>query len=186
MSTARGRVIGSTIRNTAEMLRMVTEEPRTSLAVKVLAVRVELVIVPVPELVIDPAVLPVLAIGRALVELEHDPVAAEPELGIVPVAAELELGIVPVAAEPELGIVPVVALVLVINQVAAPGPETALVVAPELELVQVAVALRTKSVTTRPRRGRVAAPRVEDSAVVAETTREPVATEAVKAWAAAE
>src|SRR4029078_10959930 len=48
ISTAarRAAVSGNTIRNTGEMRRMVTEEPRTSLAVKVLAVRVELVIVP--------------------------------------------------------------------------------------------------------------------------------------------
>jgi hypothetical protein len=56
----------------------------------------------------------------------------------------------------------------------------------ELELVPVAVALRTKSVTTAHHRGLVPAPRVEDSAAAAETTREPVAAEAAKAWAAAE
>jgi hypothetical protein len=79
--------------------------------------------------------------------------------------AARELELVPVAAR-ELELVPVAV--------------------PELELVQVAVALRTKSVTTAYHRGLVPAPRVEDSAVAAETTREPVAAEAAKAWAAAE
>jgi len=61
------------------------------------------------------------------------------------------------------------------------------VVAQELELVQVAaVALRTRSVIAARRRGLVAVPRVEDSAVVAETMHAPVAAEAAKAWAAAE
>jgi hypothetical protein len=71
-------------------------------------------------------------------------------------------------------------------ELGVPELETGPAVAPELALVQVAVALRTKSVITRPRRDRVAAPRVEDSAAAAETTREPVAAEAVRAWAVAE
>ena len=54
------------------------------------------------------------------------------------------------------------------------------------ERAQLAVPLRIKWVTARPRRGRVPAPRVEDSAAAAETTREQVAAEAAKAWAAAE
>ena len=56
----------------------------------------------------------------------------------------------------------------------------------ELELVPVAVALRTKSVTTAHHRGLVPAPRVEDSAAAAETTREPAAAEAAVAWEVAE
>src|SRR5438477_5244633 len=43
-----------------------------------------------------------------------------------------------------------------------------------LELVPVAVALRAKSVTAAHHPGLVPVPRVEDSAVVAETTRAPV------------
>jgi hypothetical protein len=88
---------------------------------------------------------------------------AEPEL--VQVLAQLEL--VQVAVEPELETVPVVAL--------------------ELELVQLAVALRTKSVTAAHRPGQVPVLTAEDLAVaVAETTRKPAAAEAVIAWEVAE
>jgi hypothetical protein len=130
------------------------------------------------------------------------PVAlAVPEGPVVPVALVVpENPVARVASVvPEDPVVPAVlenpvALAVPENPVAlavpekpvVPGPETALGVAPERALVQVAVALKTKSVTTRPRRGLVAAPRVEDSAAVAETTREPVAAEAVRAWAAVE
>jgi hypothetical protein len=111
--------------------------------------------------------------------------AGVPELVIGPVAAELELGTVLVvepelevvqAVVPELGHVPVEALEL----------ETAPVVGLELELVQVAVPLRTKSVITPHHRGLVPLLGAEDLAVEVETTREPAATEAVKAWEAAE
>jgi hypothetical protein len=54
-----------------------------------------------------------------------------------------------------------------------------------LELAPVAVALRTKWVTAAHHRGLVAVPKVEDSAAVAETTREQAATGAAAAWAAA-
>ena len=85
---------------------------------------------------------------------------------------------VPVAlAVPEA--VPVAVLERELDQVAA-------VLVRDHRRAQLAVPLRTKSVTARPRRGRVPAPRVEDSAAAAETTREPVAAEAAKAWAAAE
>lgn len=117
---------------------------------------------------------------------------AVPEDPVVPVALVVpENPVARVASVvPEDPVVPAVlenpvALAVPENPV-VPGPETALGVAPERALVQVAVALKTKSVTTRPRRGLVAAPRVEDSAAVAETTREPVAAEAVRAWAAVE
>jgi len=52
----------------------------------------------------------------------------------------------------------------------------------------VAVALRTKSVTAAHRPDLVPLPAAEEdlAAAVAETTREPAATEAVIAWAAAE
>jgi hypothetical protein len=118
-----------------------------------------------------------------------------PELGIGPVAAELELGTVLVAepalevglaVEPELETVPVAALKLGIGPVAVPELETAPVVVLELELVQVAVPLRTKSVITPHHRGLVPLLGVEDLAAEVETTREPAATEAVKAWEAAE
>ena len=109
------------------------------------------------ELAIDPAV-----------ELEHGPVAVAVELVQVP--AERERG--PVAAELEL--VPVVAELELVPVVV------------ELELVPVVAALRTRSVIAAHHRGLVPALRVEDSAAVAETTLEPVAAEAVIAWAAAE
>jgi hypothetical protein len=80
----------------------------------------------------------------------------------------------PAVQELETG--PVVALELVINLVAA-----------EREPDPVAALLKIKSVTGPRRHDPAAALRVEDLAVaVAETTREPAATEAAKAWAAAE
>jgi hypothetical protein len=112
-----------------------------------------------------------LELVQVLAELELAQVLAEPEL--VQVVAELELG-------------PVVALELEHDLVAA-----------ELELVQeeavparghlhaqLAVALRTKSVTAAHRRDLVLRlEAVEDlAAAAAETTREPAAAEAVIAW----
>jgi len=101
--------------------------------------------------------------------------------------------VVPVAlVVPEDPAVPV-ALVVPENPVAlavpenpvVPGPETALGVAPEREPDLVAVLLRIKSVTAAHHRGLVPAPRVEDSAGAAETTRVPVAAEVGTAWEAA-
>jgi hypothetical protein len=81
---------------------------------------------------------------------------------------------------------PVAALEPELVQVVAPELELVQVVA-ELVLVQVAVALRTKSVTTAHRPDLVPHLVGEDLAVaVAETTREPVAAEVVIAWEAAE
>jgi hypothetical protein len=97
---------------------------------------------------------------------------AEPAQGIVP---EAELEHAPVVVELER--VPVEAeLALVRVEV---GPE------PDPLRAQVAVALRTKSVTAAHRRG-LPLLTVEDLAVVAETTREPAATEAARAWEAAD
>jgi hypothetical protein len=97
---------------------------------------------------------------------------AEPAQGIVP---EAELEHAPVVVELER--VPVEAeLALVWVEV---GPE------PDPLRAQVAVALRTKSVTAAHRRG-LPLLAVEDLAVVAETTREPAATEAARAWEAAD
>ena len=163
MSAARDKVIGSTIRNTAEMRPMGTGKPRISTAVQ-LAGRV---------------VRGELALGPVLAELELDPAAA-PELETAPVAeqeleidlvAEEEREIVPVAVEPELGRV-----VAVLEHVLAAA-------VPERD--PVAVLLRTRSVIAAHHRDRVLARRVEDSAVAAETTREPAVTEAAVAWAAA-
>jgi hypothetical protein len=78
------------------------------------------------------------------------------------------------------------AVPVVLENPVVPGPETALGVAPGREPDLVAVLLRTKSVTAPHHRGLVPAPRVEDSAAAAETTRVPVAAEAATVWAAAE
>ncbi|MGC2352425.1 MAG: hypothetical protein WA496_03420, partial [Candidatus Udaeobacter sp.] len=57
----------------------------------------------------------------------------------------------------------------------------------ELVLAQLAVALKTKSVTAAHHPGLVPVPRVEDlAAAVAATTREPAAAEAVIAWEVAD
>ena len=117
-------------------------------------------------------------------ELELGPVAAR-ELELVQVAAERE----PVPVVVVLALGPVVAeavpvpsqpLAQVVEQVLAQA------VALELVLVQVAVALRTKSATAAHPHDLVPAPRVEDLAAAAETTREPVAAEAVIAWEVAD
>jgi len=72
---------------------------------------------------------------------------------------------------------------VVLENPVVPGPETALEAVPERD--PVAVPLRTKSVTAPHHRGLVPAPRVEDSAAAAETTRVPVAAEVGTAWEAA-
>src|SRR5206468_450252 len=150
MSAARDKVIGSTIRNTAEMHPMGTGKQPISLAVRVLAIALEvelehaqavaeLELVPVAaEREHGPVVALELARGPVAVELARVPVAAELEL--VQVAAELEL--VQVAAEP------------------VPGHPRA----------QLAVALRTKSVTAAHRRGLVPVLAAEDLVAAAETT----------------
>jgi len=110
--------------------------------------------------------------------------AAEPELETVPEAAEPEHG-------PVAGPVPSRAVELEHDPVAVElehGPVAAALELSRVEglgLVQVAVAPRTKWVTAAHHRGLVAVPRVEDLAAAAETTRDPAATEAAKAWVAA-
>jgi hypothetical protein len=166
---------GSTTRSTAEMRLMGTGKRRINSAVRVLLI----------ALVVE------LAPGPVLAELEH--VQVQAELEHVQVQAELEHvqgeaepERVQVEAEPELVQVEAV-------------PERVQVEA-ELELVQVeavpaqgqpraqlAVALRTKSVTGAHRRGLVLRLAAEDlAAAAAETTREPAAAEAVIAWEVAE
>jgi hypothetical protein len=107
--------------------------------------------------------------------------APEQVLGQVAVP-ELEPGLVEVL---ELERDQVVALVLALVR-AAEGLELAPLAA-ELVLAQLVVALRTKSVTAAHRPDLVPLLAVEDlAAAVAETTREPVAAEAVTAWEAAD
>jgi hypothetical protein len=106
------------------------------------------------------------------VELEHDQVVAELEL--VPVAAELERD--PVEAELERDPVEAEREHVPVEAVLALGHPR----------VQLAVVLRTKSVTAAHRPDLVLLLAAEDlGAVVAVTTREPAATEAVIAWEAA-
>ena len=143
---------------------------------------------------------PVLELELVLVqaELEHVPVAAlELVIDLVVVELGLPIGLV---VEPEraiglavAGVVKPTVLVaaaelgLPIGPAVVPELETAQVVAPELELVQVAVALRTRSVTAAHRPDLVPLLEAEeDLAAVAETTREPAAAEAVIAWEVAE
>ena len=184
-SAARDRVIGSTIRNTGEMHPMGTGKQRISTAARLEA---------------KAEGGPVLELELVLVqaELEHVPVAAlELVIDLVVVELGLPIGLV---VEPEraiglavAGVVKPTVLVaaaelgLPIGPAVVPELETAQVVAPELELVQVAVALRTRSVTAAHRPDLVPLLEAEEDLVaVAETTREPVAAEAAIAWAAAE
>ena len=118
-----------------------------------------------------------LAPGRVLAELELGQVAVL-EL-VIGLAVVPELETAPVVA-PELVIGPAVVAELQLVQVVAElehvqGEE-------ELELVQVAVPLGTRSVTAAHRPGLV----LHLLVAVAETTREPAATEAVIAWEVAE
>jgi hypothetical protein len=121
---------------------------------------------------VDQEALAELAVQAALGELELVQVAAAQELD--PVAVPV---LVIVQEEAELERVPVVA-VLGLARVAA--------VLERGQVPGVAVRLRTRSVIAAHHHGQVPAPRVEDSAVAAQTTREPVAAEAVIAWAVAE
>ena len=98
-----------------------------------------------------------------------------------------------VLVESEDPVVPAVRVGLVVPAVRVALESPVVPVALEQELVQeavperdpVAVLLRTKSVTAAHHRGLVPAPRVEDSAAAAETTRVPVAAEVGTAWEAA-
>jgi hypothetical protein len=148
-------------------------------------------------------VAPVAPVARVALVVPEDP--AEPAVWVALVVPEdpAEPAVWVALVVPEDRVVPAVQVASVVPEnpvepavrVVSESPavlaalELALgpVVALEPALVQVAaVALRTKSVTTAHRRGLVPAARVEDSAVAAETTREPVVAEAAKAWAAAE
>ena len=164
MPAARDKVIGSTIRNTAEMLRMETGKQPINSADVAPVVRVALVVPAalvasedrvVPE---DPVVRENPAVRAALVVSESP---------AVPVALELQT--VPVAVlERELD---QVAVVLVRDHLRA----------------RLAAALRTKSVTAAHPHDLVPLlEAAEDLAAVAETTREPAAAEAVIAWEVAE
>lgn len=126
------------------------------------------------ELVIAPAV------ERELVIVP----AADPGRGIVPVAVELGL----VRAEAELEHDPVAAALELVQAVVEREhvPAAAVLARGHLH-ARLAVAPTTKSVTAAHRRDLVPLLAAEDlAAAVAETTREPVATEAAIAWEVAE
>ena len=177
---------------------MATEEPRTSSVVRVHV-----------ELVIDPALAeldvrvaqaePVASAGledrvvpavRAALVVPENPVAPVglavrvAPVGLADPVGERVLVIVPVVAEPALLTDRAVARALVIALEEVREPERGQVVAGPV-LDQVEAQRRTRSATAARHRGQVPAPRVEDSAVAAQTTREPVAAEVVVAWAAA-
>jgi hypothetical protein len=100
--------------------------------------------------------------------------------------AVLELAIV-LAGAPEQETAPAAALELAIGLAVVPELGTAPVVALALELVQVAVALRTKSATGAHRQDLVPLLTAEASAVAGvETSLAPAATEAAIAWAGAD
>jgi len=126
-----------------------------------------LVLVAALELVIGPAVVP---------ELERGRVAALEQALVLVEALELVIG---PAVVPELERGPVAAADLELVQVEA-------VPVPGHLRAQLAVALRTKSVTAAHRRGLVPVLAAEDLAAAAETTREPSAAEAATAWEVAD
>ena len=169
---------GNITRNTAEMRRMVTEEPRTSSVVKVLVVRAELAVV---------VALGELVVRAGLVELVNQVALAELVnqaglVGLVNLAASAELAVraALVVQEVPLELNPEAELEL--------NPEAELELNPGAELAHVRVAVqppRTKSVTVAHHRGLVPALKVEDLAVAAQSTPEQAAAEAVRAWAAA-
>src|SRR6266550_3579667 len=101
-------------------------------------------------------VAPVVRVARVVPEAPVVPVAlVVPENPVVPVALVV----------PENPVVP--AVLVVPGNPAVPELETGPVAALELVLVQVAVALRTKSAIAAHRPDLVPAPRVEDSAAAA-------------------
>ena len=205
---------GSITRNIAEMHRMVIEELRTSSAamrVSSLAAVLEVVVEPVVRVgLVELAELDVRVAQEALEAL------AVPEDQVVPAGRAVLVGpegrvalAVPenraawvVLVGPDDPVVQAAWVVLVAPGgpgvpavwvvLGSPGVLVALLVRPIVpaeavpERDQPEARRRIRSATDLHHRGRVVAQRVEDSAVVAETMRGPAATEAERAWAAAE
>ena len=156
---------GNTIRNTAGTLLTATEGPRTSSVVRV---RV--------ELVIDPALaeldVRVAQVARAALAVREDQVVPAVRAALVVPESLVELVVQVAPAELEQ------------------DPEAVALERDPVEAVPVrdlvALPLKNKSATAVRHRdlARLLAV-VADSAAAAETTREPAATEAVAAWAAA-
>ena len=160
--------------NIAEALPTRTGRRRTSTAARLAGLELLIVLAAELEPVIDLVAVPALATSEPIVL-----VGPELELPIVLVAVELGLPIDLAAVEPELLIVlvaPGLELPIVPVVVAVPGHLR----------TQLAVALRTRSVTAAHRRGLVPVLTAEDLAAAAETTREPAAAGAVIAWEVAE
>ena len=176
---------GNTTRNIVGMPPMETGERRISLAREEEA-KVEEGPVELAEQVVQEA-LAALAVRVASAEL-----VVQVGLAVRVASAELvvpvELAVQVASAGPEDPAEPVVRVALVVSE--NPGVPVALErelgpVEAEPELVQVAVAQGTKSVTAALRCGLLAVLAVEDLVVaVAETTREPAAAGAEVAWAA--
>ncbi len=199
MSAARDKVIGSTIRNTAEMPPMATEIQPINSADVAPVVRVALVVLEGPVarvalVVPEDPVARVASVGlegpaaRVASAVPEDPVARVASVGLESPVARAGLVVSESPAVPVVLVVPVAAA-LEHGQVAALERELAQAAAVPVAnhpRARLAVPLRIKSVTARHRRDRVPAPRVEDSAAAVETTREQVAAEAVTAWEAAE
>jgi hypothetical protein len=193
MSAARDKVIGSTIRNTAEMLPMATGKRRINSEVKVLVAQAALVIDQAAQQEIARVVsvaqeaLAGLA-GQVAQEAQAELVVrvapAGPELETVPAGVEREPA--PVAGELELDRVEVVQESPVVAELEPDQAEAAL--APGHPRGQPGVVPRTKSVTAAHRRDLVLHLVVEEdlAAAVAGTTREPAAAEGATAWEVAD
>ena len=194
---------------------MATGEPQTSSAGKVRVERVieaELAVVAVPGVrvglvapedpvaQVEPEALAGLDVRVVQVELEalaglEDRVVRAvqaalvvPENQVAPVG--LAVRVAPVALANRVVPAELVGPVALANQVALAelAVRVALANRAALDLVPVVVAAqrRTRSATAAHHRGQARVREVEDLAAVAETTREPAAIEAEKAWAAEE
>ena len=179
------KVTGSTTHNTGETHLTVTEEPRTSSVVRVPAEPVIAAVQVIGREALAELDVPVAQVElEALAGLEDQVVPAVraalvvPENPVAPVA--LAVQVAPVALE----LVPVVVQALVIVPVAVALVIVLAAAVPELD--QVAVPLKIRSATEAHHRdlARLLAA-VEDLAAGVETTRDPAATEAGIAWAAA-
>jgi hypothetical protein len=160
---------------------MGTGKPRISTAVQLVGREGQV------ELALGP-VLAELVHGLAVAELLLVPVVAEQEHARVAVEREHDLAVAEPEPEPELEHA-LVAVELGLALVAVERKHVPVVVVPARghPRVQLAVALRTKSVIAVRRHDPVPLLAAEDlAAAVAETTREPAAAEAVIAWEVAD
>jgi hypothetical protein len=158
---------------------MATGKQRTSSGVRVLVAQAALVVRVVPaELAVRVALAAQVASAELAVQAAQEALA---ELAVQEAQAELVVRVAP--AEPELDLA-VAERELVQGAV---GPEHDRVVVPVRghRHAQLAVPLRTRSVTGVHHPGLAPVLAAAASVAVAETTREPAAPEAVRVWAAA-